>query len=295
MLKKTLLISALAVATSSLYAHAEGTLDKIKASNTMVLAYRDASVPFSYTATDPHQPVGFSHDLSLKIFAAVKKELNMPNLGMRYNLVTSQNRIPLVMNGTVDLECGSTTNNASRAQQVQFSDNFFEIGTRLLVNKASGIKDFPDLKGKRAIVVAGTTSEKWLQAHKDELGIAEIFSARNGNEAFLMLQNGRGDAFMIDDILLAGQRSRAKDPSQWEIVGTPATHESYGCMMRKGDPAFQKVVNDTLVSIFHSDEINTLYKKWFESPIPPKNVNLDFPMSAEVKALYTNPTDKPAE
>ncbi len=270
----------------------EATLDKIKKSGEIVLAYRDSSIPFSYIANTPNQPVGYAHDLQLKVVDAVKKELNMPNLKVRYNLVTSQTRIPLVQNGTVDLECGSTTNNEERQKQVDFSVGFFEIGTRLLTAKDSGIKDFADLKGKTLVTTAGTTSERFIKKLNEDkkLGI-NIVSAKDHGESFLMLESGRAAAFMMDDVLLAGEKAKAKDPSKWEIVGTPQSFEIYGCMVRKGDTAFKKLVDDTLKATYASGEINQIYNKWFMSPIPPKNVNMNFTMSDNLKNLLANPHD----
>ena len=269
-----------------------GTLDKIKQSGTIVLGHRDSSIPFSYIADNPNQPVGYAHDLQMKVVEAVKKQLNMPDLKVRYNLVTSQNRIPLISNGTVDLECGSTTNNKERQQQVDFSVGFFEVGSRLLTAKDSGIKDFADLKGKKLVTTAGTTSERYIRQHQQELGIGEIISAKDHAESFLMLQNGRAAAFMMDDILLAGEKSKAKDPNKWDIVGTAPIHEIYGCMMRKGDTQFKQVVDDAIKATYSSGEINDMYKKWFLSPIPPKNINLNFTMSDQVKALIGTPHDR---
>lgn len=269
-----------------------GTLDKIKKSGTIVLGYRDSSIPFSYIADNPNQPVGYAHDLQLKVVEAVKKKLDMPDLKVRYNLVTSQNRIPLVSNGTVDLECGSTTNNKERQQQVAFSTGFFEVGSRLLTAKDSGVKDFADLKGKKLVTTAGTTSERYIRQHEKELGIGEVISAKDHAESFLMLQNGRAAAFMMDDILLAGEKSKAKDPNKWEIVGTAPIHEIYGCMMRKGDAGFKQVVDDAIKATYSSGDINAMYKKWFQTAIPPKNINLNFPMSDQLKALISNPHDR---
>ena len=273
-------------------ASTSGTLDKIKQSGTIVLGHRDSSIPFSYIADNPNQPVGYAHDLQMKVVEAVKKELNMPDLKVRYNLVTSQNRIPLISNGTVDLECGSTTNNKERQQQVDFSLGFFEVGSKLLTAKDSGVKDFSDLKGKKLVTTAGTTSERYIRQHQQELGIGEIISAKDHAESFLMLQNGRAAAFMMDDILLAGEQSKAKDPNKWEIVGTAPIHEVYGCMLRKGDAGFKKVVDGAIKATYDSGEINDMYKKWFLSAIPPKNINLNFPMSDQVKALISSPHDR---
>lgn len=270
----------------------ESTLDKIKKSGTIVLGHRDSSIPFSYIADNPNQPVGYAHDLQLKVVEAVKQKLGMPDLKVRYNLVTSQTRIPLVQNGTVDLECGSTTNNPERQQQVDFSVGFFEIGTRLLVAKDSPIKDFADLKGKTLVTTAGTTSERYIRKYNEDNKLnINIISAKDHGEAFLMLENGRAEAFMMDDVLLAGEKAKSKDPSKWEIVGTPQTFEIYGCMMRKGDTAFKEVVDGALKETYKSGEINKIYEQWFTSPIPPKNVNMSFAMSDNLKELLANPHD----
>ena len=273
-------------------ANPNGTLQKIKDSGTIVVGYRDSSIPFSYVADDPNQPMGYAHDLEMKIVEAVKEKLNMPDLKVRYNLITSQTRIPLVQNGTVDFECGSTTNNVERQEQVAFSNGFFEIGTRLLTKADSGIKDFADLKGKRLVTTAGTTSERYIRQYNDEKKLGtDIISAKDHGEGFLMLENGRADAFMMDDVLLAGEKAKAKNPDEWVIVGTPQSFEIYGCMMRKDDPEFKTVVNDALNKTISSCEINSIYDKWFLNPIPPKNVNLKFEMSDNLKALIANPHD----
>lgn len=278
--------------TAAAAANPNGTLQKIKDSGTIVVGYRDSSIPFSYVADDPNQPMGYAHDLEMKIVEAVKENLNMPDLKVRYNLITSQTRIPLVQNGTVDFECGSTTNNVERQEQVAFSNGFFEIGTRLLTKKDSGINDFEDLKGKRLVTTAGTTSERYIRQYNDEKKLGtDIISAKDHGEGFLMLENGRADAFMMDDVLLAGEKAKAKNPDEWVIVGTPQSFEIYGCMMRKDDPEFKTVVNDALNKTFSSGEINSIYDKWFLNPIPPKNVNLKFEMSDNLKALIANPHD----
>ena len=272
--------------------NAADTLQKIKDSGTIVVGYRDSSIPFSYIADDPNQPMGYAHDLEMKVVEAVKDKLNMPDLKVRYNLITSQTRIPLVQNGTVDFECGSTTNNEERQKQVAFSNGFFEIGTRLLTKANSGIKDFADLKGKTLVTTAGTTSERYIRQYNDEkkLGL-NIISAKDHGEAFLMLESGRADAFMMDDVLLAGEKAKAKNPDEWVIVGTPQSFEIYGCMMRKDDPEFKAVVDEALANVYKSGEINSIYDKWFLNPIPPKNVNLKFEMSDNLKALIANPHD----
>jgi glutamate/aspartate transport system substrate-binding protein len=288
-------IAAALISTPVFAAELTGTLKKIKESGTITLGHRDASIPFSYIADASGKPVGYSHDIQLKIVEALKKDLDLPNLQVKYNLVTSQTRIPLVQNGTVDLECGSTTNNAERAQQVAFSTGIFEIGTRLLSKEGSAYKDFDDLKGKNVVTTAGTTSERILKAMNanKQMGM-NIISAKDHGESFQMLESGRAVAFMMDDALLAGEMAKAKKPADWTVTGTPQSYEIYGCMMRKDDPDFKKAVDGAIQATFKSGDINGIYDKWFTQPIPPKGLNLNFPMSAELKNLIANPSDQPA-
>lgn len=290
-----LLISA-CLATVAQADELTGTLKKIKESGTITLGHRDSSIPFSYLGGTSRQPIGYAHDLQMKVVEALKQQLGLPELKVRYNLVTSQTRIPLVQNGTVDLECGSTTNNLERQKQVAFSVGIFEVGTRLLAKKTSGIQDFPDLAGKNVVTTAGTTSERLLRGMNAEKRMGmNIIAAKDHGESFLMLESGRAVAFMMDDVLLYGEMAKARNPDDWAVVGTPQSFEIYGCMLRKGDPAFKKVVDDALIATYRSGEINTIYDKWFLQPIPPKNLNLNFPMSAELKQLFAEPTDKSAE
>ncbi|MBV6752455.1 glutamate/aspartate ABC transporter substrate-binding protein [Pseudomonas chlororaphis] len=293
-----LLGAAIAVALISAPVFADeltGTLKKIKESGTITLGHRDSSIPFSYIADASGKPVGYSHDIQLAIVEGIKKDLGLPDLKVKYNLVTSQTRIPLVQNGTVDVECGSTTNNAERGQQVDFSVGIFEIGTRLLSKKDSTYKDFADLKGKNVVTTAGTTSERIIKAmNADKQMGMNVISAKDHGEAFNMLESGRAVAFMMDDALLAGEMAKAKKPDDWAVTGTPQSYEIYGCMVRKDDPAFKKAVDDAIVATYKSGEINKIYAKWFTQPIPPKGLNLNFPMSEELKALLANPNDKPA-
>ncbi|MFI8373099.1 glutamate/aspartate ABC transporter substrate-binding protein [Pseudomonas helleri] len=293
-----LLGAAIAVALMStpvFAAELTGTLKKIKESGTVTLGHRDSSIPFSYIADASGKPVGYSHDIQLAIVEGLKKQLDMPDLKVKYNLVTSQTRIPLVQNGTVDVECGSTTNNAERAQQVDFSVGIFEIGTRLLSKKDSPYKDFADLKGKNVVTTAGTTSERILKSmNADKQMGMNVISAKDHGESFQMLESGRAVAFMMDDALLAGEMAKAKKPTDWAVTGTPQSYEVYACMVRKGDPDFKKAVDDAIVGIYKSGEINNIYSKWFTQPIPPKGLNLMFPMSDKVKELIANPNDKPA-
>ncbi|MGF6414867.1 glutamate/aspartate ABC transporter substrate-binding protein [Paraburkholderia sp. MM5482-R1] len=278
---------------SSVLAQEAGTLEKVKKDGVITLGVRESSVPFSYY-DDQQKIVGYSADLCAIVVASVKQKLNLPNLTVKEIPTTSQNRLPLIINGTVDLECGSTTNNTDRAKQVAFSDTIFVIGTRLLVKKASGIKGFSDLDGKTVVTTAGTTSEKILREmnYKKKMNM-NVISAKDHGEAFLTLQSGRAVAFMMDDALLYGQLAKSADAKDFEVVGTPQSFEAYGLVMRKNDPAFQALVNQSLVSSMKSGMIEQLYKKWFMSPIPPKDINLNFPMTAEVKDHYLKPDDKP--
>ena len=291
-------IAAALISTPVFAAELTGTLKKINDSGTITLAHRDSSIPFSYIADGSGKPVGYSHDIQLAIVKAVEKDLGMKEgeLKVKYNLVTSQTRIPLVQNGTVDVECGSTTNNVERQQQVDFSVGIFEIGTRLLSKKDSTYKDFADLKGKNVVTTAGTTSERILKSmNADKQMGMNVISAKDHGESFQMLESGRAVAFMMDDALLAGEMAKAKKPTDWAVTGTPQSFEIYGCMVRKGDAPFKKAVDDAIVATYKSGEINNIYTKWFSSPIPPKGLNLMFPMSDELKALIANPTDKAAD
>jgi glutamate/aspartate transport system substrate-binding protein len=288
-------VAAALISTPVFAAELTGTLKKIKESGTITLGHRDSSIPFSYIADASGVPVGYSHDIQLKIVEAIKKDLDMPDLKVKYNLVTSQTRIPLVQNGTVDVECGSTTNNAERAQQVDFSTGIFEIGTRLLSKADSSYKDFADLKGKNVVTTAGTTSERILKSmNADKQMGMNVISAKDHGESFQMLESGRAVAFMMDDALLAGEMAKAKKPTDWAVTGEPQSFEIYGCMVRKGDADFKKAVDDAIVATFKSGDINTIYAKWFTQPIPPKGLNLNFPMSDKLKELIANPNDKPA-
>jgi len=298
MLKRRLLAAAIACSLISAPVLAQeltGTLKKIKDSNTISLGHRESSIPFSYY-DDKQQVIGYSQDLMLKVVDAVKADLKLPKLQIKLTPVTSQNRIPLVQNGTVDIECGSTTNNAERQQQVAFSDTIFVIGTRLLTKKDSGIKDFADLAGKNVVTTAGTTSERLIRKlNEDKKMGMHLISAKDHGESFLTLETGRAAAFMMDDALLAGEMAKAKRPGDWAIVGTPMSREAYGCMMRKNDPQFKKLVDGALVKVMASGEAAKIYKKWFMSPVPPHGLNLDFPMSEDVANAFKHPNDKAFE
>ncbi len=294
-MRKLVLSVLLASVAASSLAHAEdltGTLKKIKDSGLIVVGHRESSIPFSYY-NNQQQVVGYSQDFSNAIVDAVKKKLNEPNLQVKMLPITSQNRIPLLQNGTFDFECGSTTNNLERQQQAAFSDTIFVIGTRLLVKKGSPIKDFDDLKGKTVVVTSGTTSEVLINKLNDEkkLGL-KIISTKDHGDSFRTLETGRAAAFMLDDALLAGERAKAKNPDDWVILGTPQSKEAYGCMLRKDDPEFKKLVDDTVVQAETSGEASKWFETWFKKPIPPKNLNMNFELSDDMKALFKAPNDK---
>lgn len=274
---------------------ASPTLTKIKSSGTISIGHRTSSIPFSYYDAS-QKVIGFSQDICDRVIDGVKKEVGAASLQVRMVPVTSQNRISLVQNGTVDLECGVTTNLKSRQQQVAFSTTFFVAGTRLLVKKGSPIHDFGDLSGKAVVTNAGTTSERILRKLNDEKQAnITIQSAKDYGESFLILQSGRVAAFMMDDVLLSGARTLAPNPGDWTVVGTPQSFEAYAFMMRKDDPGFKQVVDGAISGLIKSGEIHTLYAKWFAKPVPPKNISFDLPLSEPMKKAYASPNDEAFE
>ncbi|WP_434609066.1 transporter substrate-binding domain-containing protein [Pseudomonas sp. D2-30] len=289
----SLLLSAPAFANE---APPAGTLDKIASSKSITLGYRDASVPFSYVGDNSGKPMGYSVELASKIVERIKQQLALPQLNVKYNLVTSQTRIPLVQNGTVDLECGSTGVTAERQKQVAFSYGFIYVKGQLLTAKDSGIHSFADLRGKNVVTTAGTTNERFLKSYNlDNKVEMFVISAKDHGEAFQMLETGRAAAFYMDDALLYGERAKARDPHKWVVVGEEQSREIYSCMVRKDDPQFLALVNATLADLYKSGEINTIYDRWFQKPIPPKGLNLEFPMTSELKAIIAKPTSDPVQ
>ncbi|HJV26792.1 MAG TPA: transporter substrate-binding domain-containing protein [Aromatoleum sp.] len=272
-----------------------GTLQKIKESGSITVGHRESSVPFSYLDAE-QKPVGYAMDLCAKVVDAIKNELKMPNLKVNYQAVTSQNRIPLMQNGTIDLECGSTTNSVARQQQVGFSVAYFITSVRMAVRKDSGIKDIGDLSGKPVVTTTGTTSDQLIKQNEKgkSIDVKNIYG-KDHADSFLMVESGRAAAFVMDDILLAGLVANSKNPGNFAIVGPSLRDEPYAVMMRKDDAPFKALVDKTLVGLMKSGEAEKLYNKWFMSPIPPRNVNLNFPMSPAVKAAFQNPTDKGVE
>jgi len=269
----------------------EGTLKKIKDSGSITIGHRDASLPFSYY-DDKQQPIGYAMDLCHRIVDAVKAELKMPKLETKYQLVTSANRIPLMANGTIDLECGSTTNNLARQKEVSFTITHFVTANRWVAKKSAKLKSLADLKGKTIVSTAGTTNIKQITEinAQQNLGM-NIISANGHPEAFQMVETGRAVAFVMDDILLAGLAAQSRSPKDYEISTQGLSVEPYGIMLRKDDAAFKKVVDAAMVDTYKSGAINGIYQKWFEKPVPPKGVNLNLPMSAAFKKVVAKPTD----
>ena len=278
--------------------HAEeltGTLKKIGESGQIIVGHRESSIPFSYYDADQNV-VGHAQDYSNKIVDAIKKRLGRDDLAIKFVPITSQNRIPLLQNGTYDFECGSTTNNLERQKQVNFSNTFFIVGTRILVAKDSGLTDFPDLNGKTVAVTSGTTSEKILNRMNDAADFdVKIISLKDHGDSFRAVESGRAVAFFIDDALLAGERAKAKKPELWDIVGTPKSFEAYGCMLRKGDDQFKALVDTAIAEMQTSGEATKSFDIWFKNPIPPKGMNMNFDLPEAMVELFKNPNDKAFE
>jgi glutamate/aspartate transport system substrate-binding protein len=271
-----------------------GTLKKIKDTGTITIGHRDASVPFSYY-DDKQQVVGYAIDICNFVVADLKAQLKMPKLDVKLNPVTSATRIPLIANGTIDLECGSTTNNAERQKQVSFGPTYYLTASRFVSKKSSGITDIASLKGKTVVSTAGTTNLKQVSEANtaQNLGLT-ILTAKDHPEAFLMVDTGRAAAFVMDDILLAGLVANAKNPADFVISKDAFSKpEPYSFMMVRDDAAFKKAVDAAVSKLYKSPEMQALYAKWFEKPIPPKGLVMNQPMTAELKKALANPTDNP--
>jgi len=273
----------------------DGTLKKAKETGAITLGIRESSFPLSYLDAE-QKPIGYHIDICNRIADAVKAKLALPKLEIKHQAVTSQNRIPLVVNGTVDLECGSTTNNVDRQKQVAFAPTTFVTNVRMAVKKASGITDLDNLGGKPVATTTGTTSVQLMRAHEKgkSIDFKEVYG-KDHADSFLMLETDRAVAFVMDDNLLAGLISSSKSPNDYAIVGSAISVEPIAIMLRKDDPQFKTLVDDTVKQLAKSGELTKLYTKWFMSPIPPKGINMNFQMSEPLKALVANPNDNPAE
>ncbi|SEE01715.1 amino acid ABC transporter substrate-binding protein [Bradyrhizobium erythrophlei] len=297
MTSKYLIGLAFAAALGASQAQAEeltGTLKNIKDTGAITLGYRDSSIPFSYL-DDNQKPVGYAMDICYKIVDAIKKELKLDKLEVKLNPVTSATRIPLMANGTVDLECGSTTNNAERQKQVSFTNSHFLTASRYVTKKASKINSIDDLKGKTVVSTAGTTNIKQLTEANLARGLSiNIIPAKDHAEAFLMVETDRAVAFVMDDILLASLVAGSKSPDDYVISKDAFSKpEPYGIMLRKDDAPFKKVVDAATAALYTSAEGQQIYDKWFNQKIPPKGLNLNVPLGPEMKKQLAKPSDSP--
>ena len=290
-MKKLLPVLALTLTAALASGVQAQTLDKIKKDGAITIGHRDASIPFSYF-DDKQQPVGYSMDICMKIADAVKAELKLPNLKVNLNPVTSATRIPLMANGTIDLECGSTTNNIERQKQVAFAPTTFITANRLAAKKASNITKLDDLKGKAIVSTSGTTNIKQITELNGSKNLGmNIMAGKDHAESFLMMETGRAVAFAMDDILLFSLIANSKTPADFIVASESLSVEPYGIMMRKDDPAFKKVVDTAVANLMKSGELEKIYAKWFTSPIPPKGINLNLPISPALKKIFASPTD----
>lgn len=270
------------------------TLQKIADSKTITLGFHESTPPFTYSSAEG-KPMGYSFDIALKVTEAVKRELKLPSLQVKTVPFTTQNRFPMVQNGTSDLTCGGTTHTTEREKGVAFSNTIFIAGARLMTRKDSGIKEFADLGGKSVVTFAASTSEKMLRQMnaEDHRRINIKVSFDRGDTPVSVLQAGHADAFMMDDVLLYSAIHQTWRPGDWTVTGKPASFEAYACFMRRDDPGFKKVVDQEIARLMKSGEMQALYQKWLMSPIPPKGINYAFPMSEAMVELFKNPNDKP--
>ncbi|MDM0089448.1 MULTISPECIES: amino acid ABC transporter substrate-binding protein [unclassified Variovorax] len=292
-LNALLLLGAAALwPVAAVQAQEGGTLAKIKATGAITYGYRESSFGFSYLDANL-KPVGYSIEICNRIVEAVKTELQLPAIDIKYQAVTSANRIPLVANGTVDIECGSTTNLVERQKQVAFSPDIFRYNVRMLVRADSGIRSIADLQGKTVVTTTGTTSFRLLrEADKGRNLEVNNLGGKDHSDSFLLVESGRAQAFVLDDILLAGQIANARNPKDFIITGESLRTENQALMLRKDDPEFKALVDRVVGGMMKSGEMEKLYNKWFTSPIPPKNININYPLNAETKEAFANPSSK---
>ena len=269
-----------------------GTLKKIKDTGTITIGHREASIPFSYL-DDKQQPVGYAMDLCMKVVDAVKAELKMPNLKVALQPVTSANRIPLLQNGTIDIECGSTTNSVERQKQVAFGPTYFVINVSAVVKKTSGIKTMAELNGKAISTTSGTTAVPLLKKYEKtaNIDVKEIYG-KDHAESMQLLTTDRVSAFVMDDILLAGQVANQPNPGDYVIFPESLRTEPYGMMLRREDPQFKSLVHRAVGAVYKSGEIEKIFSKWFASAIPPRGVNLHFQITPAIREAFKNPNDR---
>ena len=279
-------------ATSAALAQPTDTLARIKETGVINIGSRDTQIPFSYRTSGNGDPIGFTNDICLKVVDAIKARLKLPNLAVHYTTLTSTNRIPLLQNGTVDLDCATTTNSKVRQEQVGFAPSHFVTNITAVVKKKSGINTFADLAGKSVATVAGSTSIQLLRVYKktESMEVQEL-AAKDTADAFLLLASDRAVAYVLDDVQLAALVATSRDPADYRLLKESLRQEPYGIMYRKDDPAIKEVVDQTVLGLMKSGAIDELYAKWFTRPIPPNNINLAFPMSDAVRNAYRNPNN----
>ena len=294
MKKHIFAMAVVALAAGSAFAQANDTLAKIKASGSITLGVRESS-GLSYTLGNGKY-VGFHTEMAERIISDLRKQLGLTALETKYQPVTSQNRIPLVTNGTVDLECGSTTNNATRQKDVAFAVTTYVEEVRIAVKANSGISSIKDLNGRSVATTTGTTSVQTLRKNERAGGIdfKEVYG-KDHADSFLLLETGRADAFVMDGSILAANISKSKNPADFKIVGEVLSVEPIACMLRKDDPAFKKAVDDSIKRQIADGSLAKLYDKWFMQPVPPTNTKIGLPLSDATKAAWANPNDKPME
>ena len=292
-MKLTTLAGVCLLIASAATAAAADTLKKVADTGRITLAYRESSVPFSYIS-GTGKPVGFSMDIADAVVRELKRRSGKV-LEVEYMAVTSQNRIPLLTNGTIDLECGSTTNNSTRGKDVAFATNHFYTGTRLLVKKTASVRNYQDLAGKVVATTSGTTNAQVLRKYNADKSLnMQLMLAKDHRDGMLLVDSGRAVAFGMDDILLYGLITTAKNPAEWDVVGDSLQVEPYACMLRKDDPKFKQLVDGVIADMIKSGEFERSYTKWFMSPIPPNNTNLKLPMALQLRENLKARSDKPA-
>ena len=291
---KKLLVLALLSVGAIVSAHAN-TLDKIKSSSTVTMGVRESSGALSYTIGDGKY-AGYHVEICQKVLGDLQKQLKLKSLNINYQPVTSQNRLPLVANGTVDIECGSTTNNATRQKDVAFAVTTYVEEVRIAVKANSGITSLNQLNGKKVATTTGTTSVQLLRKHEKATGVNfdEVFG-KDHADSFLLLESGRADAFVMDGSILAGNIANSKNPGDFKIVGEVIAVEPIAIMIRKDDPDFKKSVDDSIKKMMKDGTLAKLWDKWFLQPIPPKGNKVGLALSASTKEAWANPNDKPAE
>jgi len=293
-MKFSILMTAALLAAGLTTSVSAQTLKKVADSNKITVSYREASIPFSYLVGS-NKAIGFSVELTDVIVDDVRKKLQKPNLEVATMPVTSQNRIPLLVNGTYDLECGSTTNNSARGKDVAFSINMFYTGTRLLTKKSSGVKNYADLAKKTVASTTGTTNAQIIRKYNADKNLdMQVILGKDHDDSLLLVENDRATAFAMDDILLFGLMANSKNPASLQVVGDSLQVEPYACMLRKDDPEFKELVDGAIARLMKSGEFAKMYSKWFESPMPPKGTNLGLPMSQPLKDNIKAMSDKPA-